>query len=1218
MPSVFGAGWCTARAAVCLLLITLVVLLSGSFAQTSGLGNVQGIVTDPKGAAVSGADITITNTATGGVVKTITSSAGVYSSGGLIPGEYSVRIQAKGFKPEQLLVAVHLSETASGSGDLAAAPEGSTPEIQVFAPAANTQQATVQGVITGKQMDTLPVNGRNFLGLAPLEPGVQLLDGSSVAPSKAGYPAISINSISPRSPRFELDGVDITDETVGSTTQNLAMGSVQELNISRSFLDLPAELTGSGTVKLATRSGTNGYHGDAFYNFRDQQVGFAKFPAGQALPFQRNQFGGRFGGALIQDKLFFFADAERTKQDGSGAVPLGAPFTALSGGYRSPLRGTQASGRLDWQARQNIHVFYRIAYDMNSLNSDAFAGSYSIYSNRDNTPSHAVGVDWNKGTWAHSFRFGYVKYHNTIAEATQSLPLAQNPLPGALISFGDTNFSAGPNFIAPQQTYQSNKQAKYDGSKVWGSHIFRFGGTVNRILVGEFASPYGSAPNITSFVNSRAAYGTAIGVGNFCANPNFANCDPNPLDYPVTGAVLGNGQRYFTEKSAFGSPAGGQADTRVELYVGDSWKMKPNLTLTYGVRYVRDSGRTDSDLAPIPCSATTLISCNGNLLDQFGFTPGLSNRVRQPNGNFGPQFGFAWDPSHRGRTVFRGGVGTYYENSIFNNALLDRPGKLASGSFWSEAHLTCSPGAFQSGRTGQVGIPFPGQTGLVTSIDGLDLGTQVCFNPIATAGQAVADLQAAYAGANNAAGPASNPSFVGNTLTLGPGNGYAAFAPNYRTPRSYQMNLGMQREIGKSGMLTLDYVRNVSVHFLLTSDANYVGDSRYLNVGAAQNAISIVNQSFGCGAGFDTASIDCAIAAGATIDSYAGLQTDPSTGVPISGGLGSGQASLFGYGPSALGLAPQMSAAFGGVNNLMGAGYFQYSAGRSLYSAVQAGYRQQISNPFRAVTTMTLQVAYTLSRFQSNGGNDQSASAVAYDFRHQSSFFGQTSLDRTHQINFGATFQIRNRGPQLSLLGSFLSPPASNLSLYSPGQFAPAEIFRTDLTGDGTVGDLINSGSRIGKPGTYMRSVRPAKLSNAISTFNTTVAGTLTPAGQALVSANLFRQDQLVSLGAVVPTIASPTAFPAGNNFYKNVDAVLNWPIRIGERFTIQPSVAVYNVFNFANFTSVNGVLAGGSGYANGTSNGNNASHNVLRYGVGSGVLSGAARQTEFGLKFIF
>jgi hypothetical protein len=228
-------------------------------------------------------------------------------------------------------------------------------------------------------------------------------------------------------------------------------------------------------------------------------------------------------------------------------------------------------------------------------------------------------------------------------------------------------------------------------------------------------------------------------------------------------------------------------------------------------------------------------------------------------------------------------------------------------------------------------------------------------------------------------------------------------------------------------------------------------------------------------------------------------------------------------------------------------------------------------------------------------------------------------MDRTHQINFGVTFDTVRRGPQFSLLGSFLSRPATTLRLYSPGQFAPAEIFRTDLTGDGTVGDLINATSGVGKPGTYMRSISQSTLANAISTFNTNVAGTLTPAGNALVTANLFRQDQLVALGAVVPTIAPPTTFAAANNFYKDVDAVLAWPIKIGERFTVKPSVSVYNVFNFSNFAPVNGALSGGAGSANGTSDGNNPSHNILRTGIGSGVFAGgAARQMEFGLRIEF
>ena len=171
------------------------------------------------------------------------------------------------------------------------------------------------------------------------------------------------------------------------------MSSIEEFSISRSMLDLSTELTASGAVNVVTRSGSNAFHGLAFYNFRDERAGFANLPDGQALPFQRNQYGGRFGGAFIKDKLFFFLDTERIQQNSFDAVALGAPFDGLSGGYSSPFRSTQTVARLDWQATPSIRVFYKFTYDWNFSNSDAFAGGYSIYSNRDNTPSEAAGVD---------------------------------------------------------------------------------------------------------------------------------------------------------------------------------------------------------------------------------------------------------------------------------------------------------------------------------------------------------------------------------------------------------------------------------------------------------------------------------------------------------------------------------------------------------------------------------------------------------------------------------------------------------------------------------------------------------------------------------------------------------------------------------------------------------------------------------------------------------
>jgi hypothetical protein len=157
-----------------------------------------------------------------------------------------------------------------------------------------------------------------------------------------------------------------------------------------------------------------------------------------------------------------------------------------------------------------------------------------------------------------------------------------------------------------------------------------------------------------------------------------------------------------------------------------------------------------------------------------------------------------------------------------------------------------------------------------------------------------------------------------------------------------------------------------------------------------------------------------------------------------------------------------------------------------------------------------------------------------------------------------------------------------------------------------------------------MRSVSPTNLAATINQFNNTVAGTLTPAGQTLVSAGLFTQAQLVSLGAVVPTIQAPPAHNAGNGYYKDVDTVLSWPFKLRERLTISPSVSFFNVFNFVNFgalgqASVNDDLTGGDGSVNGTVAGSNTSSNTVRIGRGTGVFAvGAPRETEFGLRIDF
>ncbi len=1209
------------------LLISLLLCMPVLSQTTASQGSIQGTVSDQTNAVVTDATITIASRTTGQVVTVRTSSAGTYNSGGLPVGDYLVRVQAKGFKTAQLTIAVQIAVTSSGNVKLEVGQETTTIDVQTSAIVVNTEQSTVQGVLNAEQIDNMPVNGRSFLDLAQLEPGVQMQDGGNFDPTKVGYNSLSINGDYGRTPRIEVDGLDVSDETVGTTTQNVALSSIQEFNIGRSSFDISSEITGTGTVNVATRSGTNDYHGQAFYQFRDYRAGFANLPGGISPQFQRNQFGGRFGGAIIKNKLFFFIDSERLKQDTAYDVVVGPPFQALTQGLDSPFKTSQASGRLDWQATDKIRVFYKFAYDWNYSTNSAGYG-FSLYANRDYTPTHAVGIDINEGNWSHTIRMGFLKFHNQIIGATNGQPASINPFPSVEVGFNDVSLTTGPNNLAPQQTLQTNKQLKYDASRVWGAHIIRFGATLNGIVTGGFASFNGLGPFLNTYVN---AAGLSAGVQNTpfysCGLPNFSGCDTNIGDYPLTSAYIGNGQGFSDELPAFGYPAGGLFDDRLEAYVGDSWKIKPNFTLNYGLRYLRDTGRSDADLAPIPCSAVTQSilqagypGCTGNLLDQWG--PGLSNRVRQPNLNFAPQVGFAWDPWHDGKTSIRGGGGLYYENNIFENVSYDRENKLATGLFNQTPFLYCDPNAAGTPANPSnpyyQSLPFPIPGGPpVTSVDGYDLATQVCYSPLGPTGsyegaaKAIADLQAEYVAATNAVGTkGQNPNFVGNTLTLG-----YPYYPNFRTARSYQMNLGFERQIGKGGVLSVDYLRNIGLHFQVGIDVNHIGDSRYLNPAAAQNAIASTL------AACQVSTIDQAIQGCPGL--YPATPTTPAGPASITdfanNGLDSGNVYNAGYSVYyAWGgqFNPDTGAAFAGVNPSLGNLYMNYPMGRSVYDGLQSEYRLQVADPFRGVKNLNLQLNYTLSRFESNNGYDQHFTTNAWDFRNPTAFMGPTLQDRTHQFKFGAIFDIAHHGPRLSLIGSFASPQPSDLRI--PVYTSTGEIFRSDLTGDGTTGDFLNTANGIGHPGTFMRSITPKNLDAYLQNFNNTVAGTITPAGQALVSAGLFRPDQLVSLGAVVQPIQVPTGSNAGNGYYKNVDTVLSWPFKIREGISILPSISFFNVFNFVNYGTLGGLL-GGPGAINGTPAGVNDATNTIRIGRGSGVFAvGAPREAEFGLRIDF
>src|SRR6266702_1308907 len=280
------------------LIVTAIQFSPNASAQTTiSTGSIQGTISDQSGAVVTGARVTITNKATGQALTMTSTSSGAYASGALIPGDYTVRVESKGFKTVEAGVTVQVGVTSSRNLKLELGQESQVIEVQASALAVNTEQATVQGVLTSAQIENLPTNGRNFLDLAQLEPGVQIQDGQNFDPTKAGYSSISFGGRFGRTARVNVDGVDVSDETVGTTTADIPASAIDEFQISQSSLDLSQDLTSSGAVNVTTRAGTNTVHGQAFGAFRDSSFSSQlPAPARFTAPFQRNQYGGSVGG----------------------------------------------------------------------------------------------------------------------------------------------------------------------------------------------------------------------------------------------------------------------------------------------------------------------------------------------------------------------------------------------------------------------------------------------------------------------------------------------------------------------------------------------------------------------------------------------------------------------------------------------------------------------------------------------------------------------------------------------------------------------------------------------------------------------------------------------------------------------------------------------------------------------------------------------------------
>jgi hypothetical protein len=374
----------------------LLVLVASTHASGQiPAGTVAGAIVDGTGARVRDASVSIVNEDTEQTRSLLTNADGLFLAPGLRPGRYRIAVAAAGFSRAERTATVEAGTTLTLNvtldiGEL-------TEMVKVRAPPSSIRRDHhhVGGVVTREQLDRLPLNGRNFLELAKVEPGViptRLADGRNFV-SSLGAGLQTIPRIG--ATRITVDGANVgTPGTVGVLLQ-VSQDVVQEFQIGSVNFDVSTGATTNGAINVVTRSGTNEFRESGFYLYRSNRLaaypGLSREPENPEAFFERDQFGASAGGPLRRGRAFFFSSFERTDQVGVASVPLRDEFAPLGGIFPSPYSGNQFTGRVDGNLRGSHTAFIRHSEDHNQAFVNAGPSVLpSSWSRRENRARQTV------------------------------------------------------------------------------------------------------------------------------------------------------------------------------------------------------------------------------------------------------------------------------------------------------------------------------------------------------------------------------------------------------------------------------------------------------------------------------------------------------------------------------------------------------------------------------------------------------------------------------------------------------------------------------------------------------------------------------------------------------------------------------------------------------------------------------------------------------------
>ena len=794
------------------------------FAQTP-TGIITGTVKDESGAVVPAANVTITNKATAVARTAQTNAQGLYSAPALPAGDYTVKVELQGFKTLERDALVTAGTTTTVNAAMALGEAKEVVNVEAAAAQMNYESQAVQGTVTRTTIQDLPLNGRNFLQLASLEPGVTI--GSGAAAQFNSQLTVSALGMSGRT-LFTIDGGNVNDEMepgAGAVSINFSQEVVQEFQMSTVNFDNATGITSVGSINIVTRSGGNDLHGSGYFFYRDHNMaaypGISRSLIDPNPFFQRKNPGFWFSGPIKKNKAFFFFNYEKMDQTQVYAEQQDLPsLQLLNGNFPSPYNSTLITARLDYQLNDRNSMFFRYSHDGNYA-VGPYGGSQPIPSswstNKNWSDQAAMGLTTtlsaNLVNDVRGFFHFWQNNDGLTGDENCHLPCVGVGLPSLTGMIGSGTFYAGSNDNGPQNRQSRSYQLNDTLSWQKGSHRIRFGmeeelmDTINK---GWDACTAGClelyAPeNVESTVSPADLATYFPGIGNPINSTQALLNLPvyNPTASIYAGIPVGNPTfpGYYEQGQS-------RRNWRSHPWIADTWKVKPNLTLNYGLGYDLKSGLWYTNL-PYPQFLAPILG-----QDSVG-------KTASPNKlDFSPTFGFAWSPFKDGKTVIRGGAGMYWDTlSLYHEFkegfALGPPGD-GRTNLSASIFTNTIPGLhdFTTGKDVAVGAPLPLQ-----HLTNMTLGQYLqIYNA------QLPNIQAVFP---NKPVITSGPFPVdGIELSKSAIEIYPQSTP---LTRSYQTSIGFQRDLGHDMVLSADWARRQFENVEL-GEQDWNRTARYLNV----------------------------------------------------------------------------------------------------------------------------------------------------------------------------------------------------------------------------------------------------------------------------------------------------------------------------------------------------------------------------------------------------